>query len=250
MTVVDSRRSSSGFESRFPRRRAARSGSATGVPGVGTSQRCMGSMSAGPAESARALPRNPRRASIRSLRENSPISATVCGPVHGRSTPDTEGDWCAARRPRSSTATTQPKRSENSSDRIRGIGSRGFSPSSQRRTREVSVEMWLAPNCRARRFTWRASSPLDQPLRRNHELSSSLGRFSAFVTLPSLPPTGTPPSLKPPLRHPAAAGCDVRQALPACRQRRPPVRWLSLLEQETDLPAAYPRVHTPQGLVY
>ncbi len=42
--------------------------------------------------------------------------------------------------------TTQPNRSENSSDRIFGIGSRGCSPSSQRRTREVSVLMWCAPN--------------------------------------------------------------------------------------------------------
>ena len=77
----------------------------------------------------------------------------------------------------------------------------GFSPSSQRRTREVSVEMWLAPNWRARRLTWRASSPLDQPLRTNHEPSSSLGRLSraasAPVPLPPLPPTGTPPSLRP-----------------------------------------------------
>ncbi len=79
------------------------------------------------------------------------------------------------------------------------MGSRGFSPSSQRRTREVSVEMWLAPNCRALRFTWRASSPLDQPLRTNHEVSSSFGRFSALPELvppPPLPLTGTPPSLK------------------------------------------------------
>ena len=51
------------------------------------------------------------------------------------------------------------------------MGSRGCSPSSQRRTREVSVLMWWAPIWRARRLTWRASSPLDQPLRTNHELS-------------------------------------------------------------------------------
>ncbi len=120
------------------------------------------------------------------------MSATVWGPVQGRSTPETDGDRWAVRRPRSSTATTQPKRSENSSDSRRGMGSRGFSPSSQRRTREVSVEMWLAPICRARRFTCRASSPLDQPLRTNHEFSNSLGRLSAFVPLPPLPPTGSP----------------------------------------------------------
>ncbi len=49
------------------------------------------------------------------------------------------------RRPRSSTATSEPKRSEKRSERILGIGSRGLSPSSQRRTREVSVLTWLAP---------------------------------------------------------------------------------------------------------
>ncbi len=146
--MVDSSRSSSGLDSR-PGLRESRTGSGpggTGEAGVGTSQRCMGSMRDGPADSAREVPRKPRRASIRSLRENSLSRATVCGAVQGRSTPDAEGDWRAARRPRSSMDTTQPKRSENSSERIRGIGSRGFSPSSQRRTREVSVEMWLAPS--------------------------------------------------------------------------------------------------------
>lgn len=78
---------------------------------------------------------------------------------------------------------------------MRGMGSRGCSPSSQRRTREVSVETWAAPSWRARRLTWRASSPLDQPLRRNQELSSSFGRFSACIALMSSSPfTGTPPS--------------------------------------------------------
>ncbi len=199
MRVVDSSSSSSGRDSR-PGLRASRAdwgSGGTGEAGVGTSQRCMGSMREGPADSASEVPRKPRRASIRSLRENSPSRATVCGPVQGRSTPEAAGDWRAARRPRSSMETTQPKRSENSSERMRGIGSRGFSPSSQRRTREVSVEMWLAPNWRALRFTWRASSPLDQPLRTNHEPSSSLGRLSACVPLPPLPPTGTPPSLRP-----------------------------------------------------
>ncbi|GAA3295564.1 hypothetical protein GCM10020295_23090 [Streptomyces cinereospinus] len=128
-------------------------GSGRGAGGAGTSQRCMGSIRAGPADRASEVPRKPRRASIRSLRENSPSRATVCGPVQGRSTPVAEGDWRAARRPRSSMETTQPNRSENSSERILGIGSRGFSPSSQRRTREVSVETWLAPTWRARRFT-------------------------------------------------------------------------------------------------
>ncbi len=117
-------------------------GSPVPCTGTGTSQRCMGSMSAGPAASASELPRKPRRASIRSLRENSLSRATVCGPAHGRSTPATEGDWWAVRSPSCSTATTAPKRSENSSERMRGIGSRGCSPSSQRRTREVSVLMW------------------------------------------------------------------------------------------------------------
>ncbi len=204
ITVVDSRRSSSGLDSR-PRAREDGTGRGSwyGAGGAGTSQRCIGSMRAGPADRASELPRKPRRASIRSLRENSLSRATVCGPVQGRSTPDTEGDCRAARRPRSSTETTQPNRSENSSDRIRGIGSRGFSPSSQRRTREVSVEMWLAPSWRARRFTWRASSPFDQPLRTNQDASSSFGRLSAcdappaLVPLPLLPLTGTPPSLGP-----------------------------------------------------
>ncbi|MGC0400025.1 hypothetical protein RKD27_002669 [Streptomyces sp. SAI-126] len=139
----------------------------------------MGSMRDGPADRASEVPRKPRRASMRSLRENSLSRATVCGPVQGRSTPVVDGDWRAARSPRSSTETTHPNRSENSSDRILGMGSRGFSPSSQRRTREVSVEMWLAPNWRALRLTWRASSPLDQPLRTNQEVSSSFGRLSA-----------------------------------------------------------------------
>lgn len=113
----------------------------------------MGSIREGPAHRASDVPRKPRRASIRSLRENSLSWATVCGAVHGRSTPVAEGAWRAVRSPRSSTETTQPNRSENSSDRIFGMGSLGFSPSSQRRTREVSVEMWLAPNWRARRLT-------------------------------------------------------------------------------------------------
>ncbi len=165
----------------------------------------MGSMRDGPADRASELPRKPRRASMRSLRENSLSRATVCGPVQGRSTPVAEGVGRVERRPRSSTETTTPKRSENSSDRIRGMGSRGFSPSSQRRTREVSVEMWLAPSWRARRFTWRASSPLDQPLRANQDVSSSFGRLSgcdalpALVPLPPLPLTGTPPFLRPPV---------------------------------------------------
>lgn len=95
IAVVDSSRSSSGPESR-----EARDGVATGSSSgcswppadVGTSQRCMGSTKAGPAASASEVPRKPRRASIRSLRENSLISATVWGPAQGRSTPDTEGD--------------------------------------------------------------------------------------------------------------------------------------------------------------
>lgn len=151
-------------------------------------------MRAGPAASASELPRKPRRASIRSLRENSLSRATVWGPAQGRSTPATDGDWCAVRSPSCSMATTAPKRSENSSERMRGIGSRGCSPSSQRRTREVSVLMWRAPICRARRFTWRASSPLDQPLRTNHDPNCPLGRFPASVSPAPLPLTGTPPS--------------------------------------------------------
>lgn len=105
----------------------------------------MGSIREGPAASISDVPRKPRRASMRSLRENSLSSDTVWGPAQGRSTPDTDGDWWAWRRPRSSMATTLPKRSENSSERMRGMGSRGISPSSQRRTREVSVLMWCAP---------------------------------------------------------------------------------------------------------
>lgn len=194
IAVVDSSRSSSGPESREGLRAAASdSGSPGPLAGAGTSQRCIGSISAGPAASASELPRKPRRASIRSLRENSLSRATVCGPAQGRSTPATEGDWCAVRSPRSSTATTAPKRSENSSERMRGIGSRGCSPSSQRRTREVSVLMWWAPICRARRFTWRASSPLDQPLRTNHDPNCPLGRLPASVSPAPLPLTGTPP---------------------------------------------------------
>lgn len=195
MAVVDSRRSSSISESRLGRRASTRdSGRSMSVTGVGTSHRCIGSMRVGPAASESEEPRKPRRASMRSLRENSLSRATVWGPAQGRSTPETDGDWWAVRRPRSSTATTEPKRSENSSERIRGIGSRGCSPSSQRRTREVSVEMWCAPIWRALRFTCRASSPLDQPLRTNHEPSCSFGRLPAVVPSAPLPPTGTPPS--------------------------------------------------------
>ncbi len=178
----------------------------------------MGSMRAGPAASASEVPRKPRRASIRSLRENSLSRATVWGPVQGRSTPDTEGDWCAERRPMSSTATTLPNRSEKSSERMRGIGSRGCSPSSQRRTREVSVLMWCAPIWRALRFTWRASSPFDQPLRTNHEPSCSFGRFPAFVPPAPLPPTGTPPSTETSMREPVTE----------CRESRPAVRGMPL----------------------
>lgn len=194
ISVVVSRRSSSGLESREGRRALAGVSTLMDSPGgAGTSQRCMGSIRAGPADSIREVPRKPRRASIRSLREYSLSRETVCGPAQGRSTPETDGDWCAVRNPRSSTATTLPNRSENSSERMRGIGSRGISPSSQRRTREVSVLMWCAPSWRARRLTCRASSPFDQPLRTNHELSCSLGRLPALVPLAPLPPTGTPP---------------------------------------------------------
>ncbi len=208
ITVVASRRPSSGSESRggrWPLRAPAAPASRGpgSAAGTGTSQRCMGSMRAGPAERAREVPRKPRRASIRSLRENSPSSSTVCGPAQGRSTPETEGVWWAVRSPSCSMATTEPNRSENSSDRIRGTGSRGCSPSSQRRTREVSVLMWWAPICRARRFTWRASSPFDQPLRTNQDVSCSLraaepgASGSSLVPLAPLPLTGTPPSTRP-----------------------------------------------------
>lgn len=211
MTVVASRRSSSGSESRGGRwpPRAPVDPAPRGpgsAAGAGTSQRCMGSIRAGPAERASEGPRKPRRASIRSLRENSPRSSTVCGPAQGRSTPETEGVWWAVRRPSCSMATTEPKRSENSSDRMRGTGSRGCSPSSQRRTREVSVLMWWAPIWRARRLTCRASSPLDQPLRTNHEVSWSLrATASSFVPLAPLPLTGTPPSAQH-LPHETLAG--------------------------------------------
>ncbi len=183
-------------------------------------------MRAGPADRASEVPRKPRRASIRSLRENSLSSSTVWGAAQGRSTPETEGDWWAARRPMSSMPTTQPKRSEKSSERIFGIGSRGCSPSSQRRTREVSVLTWWAPSCLALRFTCRASSPLDQPLRRNQEFSWSLGRlsvlsaaFSAFSGLSAplvpmtSPLTGTPPSKTP--QHPhASSACFYASLCP------------------------------------
>ncbi len=161
--------------------------------GPGVSQRCIGSMSAAPAVSASEVPRKPRRLSIRSLREYSLIACTVCCGLHGRSTPPpTVVTGTAARRPRSSIDTTEPKRSENSSDMIFGMGSRGCSPSSHRRTREVSVETWCAPICRALRFTWRASSPFDQPLRANQEPSFSFGCFSPMGPSPSRPGSGLP----------------------------------------------------------
>ncbi len=160
-----------------------------GAPfGPGVSQRCIGSISAAPAVRASEVPRKPRRLSIRSLREYSLISWTVCGALHGRSTPPpTVLTGTMVRSPRSSIDTTEPNRSENNSDMIFGIGSRGCSPSSQRRTREVSVLTWCAPVWRALRLTWRASSPLDQPLRPNQEVSFSFGCFSAMGTSPSRP---------------------------------------------------------------
>lgn len=192
--MVDSSSSSSGSESRETRR-ARPPSTALAPPGCplveGTSQRCMGSMRAGPADSESEAPRKPRRASIRSLRENSPISATVSGPAQGRSTPDTDGDRWTARSPRSSIPTTQPKRSENNSERICGIGSRGCSPSSQRRTLEVSVLMWWAPNCRALRLTWRASSPSTSRCART---TTAIAHWGASQHRRRCRPPGTPPS--------------------------------------------------------
>ena len=218
-----------------------------GEAGAGTSQRCMGSMRAGPADRASEVPRKPRRASIRSLRENSLMQGRPsAGPSQGRSTPDADGDWRAARRPRSSTETTQPNRSENSSDRIRGIGSRGFSPSSQRRTREVSVRDVVGAQLAGPAVDLAGQLALGPAAAHEpgaEQLVGALVSVVAAVALPPLPPTGTPPSLRP-----LVAEC-AKPYQNAGKYGRPSAGCHPSNGKPT-LPPAYPRAHVPPGLVH
>ena len=101
--------------------------------------------------------------------------------------------------------------------------------------------MWWAPIWRALRFTWRASSPLDQPLRTNHEPSCSLGRLLGVRTACAVAAHWNAPIPEPPV---AACAKPYQNA----GALRPSVRRLRTLRTETELPPAYPRAaHAPQG---